>query len=113
MAMITFNSLNGAIAEIGKQLTKLAGVVLLPATAFLVFCKDFIIVVLVGTLEPIGAALDALVLNLDVNALNVNLGKVNSIFPIPEFLAMVAAFVALWAAVQGVKWVLKFIPTMG
>jgi hypothetical protein len=64
-------------------------------------------------LVPIGNALDAMVMNIDVNSINVNLAQVNSMFPIPEFLALVTAFLAIWAAVQAVKWVLKFIPTMG
>jgi hypothetical protein len=113
MAIITFNSFAGAFSALGKQLLKLAGVVLAPATIILVLCKEFIAVAMVAALSPIGDALDALVINIDINSLNVNLAQVNSIFPIPEFLGMVAGFIGLWAAVQGVKWVLKFIPTMG
>jgi mannose/fructose/N-acetylgalactosamine-specific phosphotransferase system component IIC len=108
-----FNSIGSALSGIGNQLFKLAALIGLPITVFVTVFKTFIATTLVAMLEPIGDMVDSLVLDIDINALNVNLSKVNTVFPIPEFLSMLAGFVGLWVTVQGVKWVLKFIPMMG
>lgn len=110
---IIFQTIGGALAGIANQIFKLAALIGLPITVFVMVFKTFIATTLVAMLEPIGDAVDALVLNMDINALNVNLSKVNSVFPIPEFLSMVAGFLTVWAAVHKFKWVLKFIPKLG
>lgn len=113
MAMTSWTGLGQLGTLILDRFWKLASRVFVPLTILLYFLKDFIAGFLVAMLEPIGDALDLLVLNVDIGSINTNLAQVNAFFPIPEFLAMVVGFIGLWAAVQTVKWVLKFIPTLG
>ena len=111
--MITWTDDNGWMNAVMGGIWKLAKVSLAPIAALLMVTQGFIEAGLIAMLEPIGDALDALVLNVDIASVNVDLAKVNSMFPIPEFLIMVGAYTTLWGTVQGVKWVLKFLPTMG
>ncbi len=110
---MTWSDVDSFVKVLMGLLWKATSYILLPLTLTLWMVKDFLQGALLLLLEPIGDALDAVVLNLDINAINVNLALVNSCFPIPEFLGMVGALLGLWLAVQTVKWVLKFIPTMG
>lgn len=111
--MSLWTGLGGFGSTLFDRLWKLASRVFVPMTILLYFLKDFIGGLIVAMLDPVGEALDALVLNVDINSINTNLAQVNAIFPIPEFLALVVGFIVLWGSVQGGKWVLKFIPTLG
>ena len=111
--MINWTDDNGWMNAVMSGIWKLGKATLGPLALVLAVTQGFIEAALIAMLEPIGDALDAFVLNVDIASVNVDLAKVNSMFPIPEFLIMVGAYTTLWGTVQGVKWVLKFIPTMG